>query len=148
MLHSLRSFRGTRFQRAPWHGVNFTMDLETLSNEWIAAESIEYKAGKELHWSIEYVMNLSFEDKYEELWGFIKYTYPKLCSGKVSEIFSAAPLEDFLSGAGEKYFEEISFLARTDNRFKNLLKGVWQSEMSDDFWQKICKLSDVAKNES
>jgi hypothetical protein len=134
--------------RARFNGVNFTMDLETLSNEWIAAESIELKAGKELHWSIEYVMNLSFEDKYEELWSFIKYTYPKLCSGKVSGIFSAAPLEDFLSGAGDKYFEEISFLARTDNRFKNLLKGVWQSEMSDEFWQKICKLSDVAKNES
>jgi len=116
------------------------VDIETLSNEWIAAESVEFKKGDELHWAIEYVMDLSLDDKYQELWSFIKCTYSKDLPTQVEEIFAAGPIEDFLAGAGEKYFDEVSSLARRDSKFKDLLGGVWQNGMSEEFWQKICVL--------
>ena len=85
-------------------------------------------------------MDLSFEDKYGELWEFIKCTYPKDLPNSVEELFAAGPIEDFLAGAGEEYFDEVSSLSRRDSKFKDLLGGVWQNGMSEEFWQKICNL--------
>jgi len=122
----------TRFQRARLRGVNCTVDIETLSNEWIAAETVQLQKSEdhqkegELHWAIEYVMNLSFDDKYAELWEFIKCTYPKDLPNNVEELFAAGPIEDFLAGAGEECFDEVSSLSRRDSKFKGMLGGVWQ----------------------
>ena len=116
------------------------MDIELLSDEWLAAQIHEKKDGEFNHWSVDYVIDMTFEDQYPELWKFIKLTYPKDCPDNVLGVLAAGALEDFLVGAGEEYYEEISELARKDQKFKHLLGGVWQNEMSPEFWSKICDL--------
>src|SRR5262245_6605108 len=49
----------------------------------------------------------------------------------------AGPLEDLLSGYGEKFIERIERQAAADTKFRLSLAGVWQSGMSDELWRRV-----------
>ena len=115
------------------------MKIEDLSKEWVQASESSNEHSKENHWSIDYVLDLDTDDKFEELWSFILYTYKQNISNKVIEVLAAGPLEDLLANDGEKYIDEIETLARKDPKFNNLLGGVWQNAMSDSLWERVCK---------
>lgn len=116
------------------------MDIETLSREWIKAQEGETDSSGNNHWSIDYVIDLTLDGKSEELWSFIKHTYKQKLPNSVVEVLAAGPMEDLLANFGDKYIEEIEALAKTDKEFKELLGGVWQNSMSDELWERVCKI--------
>ena len=120
------------------------MDIKSLSQEWIKAGESADDSSRENHWSIEYVLDLDLDGKFDELWSFILYTYKQDVSNKVIEILAAGPLEDLLANDGETYIDEIEVLARKDPKFNNLLGGVWKNAMSDSLWERVCKARNKA----
>jgi len=108
------------------------MDTESLVKEWLEAQEADDGSSNENHWSVDYVIDLHIDGKSEELWSFIKNAYTKEISDKVISVLAAGPLEDLLVGHGEKYIDEIETLARQDPSFRNLLRGVWQSRISEE----------------
>jgi len=123
------------------------MNIDELSKEWIGAYTNEENNEEDLHWAVEYVMDLSFKsnkNNYDELWSFIKHTYQQDISKKVISILAAGPLEELLSGAGELYIDVIEELARKDPKFNYLLGGVWQSGTPAVVWMRILKARDEA----
>jgi len=116
------------------------MKTQELSQEWIAAVNSDEKNSDENQTAIDYVMDLPYEEKFDELWEFIKYTYKQDINDKVISVLAAGPLEDLLANCGENYIKEIETLSRQEPKFRHLLGGVWQNSMSDTLWQKICKI--------
>lgn len=116
------------------------MDIKLLSEEWVKAEESAGDSAGENHWSIDYVLDLHLDGKFDELWSFILYTYKQEISDRAIEMLAAGPLEDLLAGDGENFIDEIEALARKDPKFNDLLGGVWQNAMSDSLWERICKV--------
>ena len=52
-------------------------------------------------------------------------------------VIAAGPLEDLLSLHGELFIERVEKEAKKNPAFAHLLGGVWQSNMSDDVWERI-----------
>ena len=115
------------------------MNIETLSKEWVQATESRNGSSEELPKAIEYVLNLTLNEKSEELWSFIKHTYKENISENVISNLAAGPLEDLLGYHGERYINEVEALARKDPKFKELLGGVWQHLMSNAIWERVCK---------
>jgi len=115
------------------------MNTQKLSQEWIAAVNSDEKSSDENDKVIDYVMDLTYDKKFEELWEFIKYTYKQDINEKVTSVLAAGPLEDLLAKCGENYIKEIETLSRQEPKFRHLLGGVWQNDMSDTLWKKVCK---------
>jgi hypothetical protein len=120
------------------------MNIEKLSKEWIGAYTNNEKEVEDLHWAVEYEMNLTMNENYEELWEFIKHTYQQKLPQKVISILAADPMEDLLANAGEQYIKQIEELARKDSSFNYLLGGVWQNETPADVWMRVLKIRNEA----
>ena len=118
------------------------MNIETLAEKWIAAAEFDGKPPSDNHWAIDYVIELPYDKKFNELWLFIKHAYKKDISNEIIEMLAAGPMEDLLSYAGESYIQEIEDLARKDPKFASLLGGVWESSMSGEVWKRIQKFAD------
>lgn len=73
----------------------------------------------------------------ELLWRFILAAYPRELSGHAFGMLAAGPLEDLLSYYGPEYIERVETLAREDERFRRLLRGVWRLAMPDDVWERV-----------
>lgn len=119
------------------------MKTAELVKEWVEAEEHSKRDGKFNHRAVNYVLELHLEEKFDELWSFIKLAYKEELSEKVMSSLAAGPLEDLLANAGEKYIDEIETLARKDKKFNYLLGGVWKNTISDEIWQRVCN----ARNE-
>lgn len=118
------------------------MDIKQLSAEWIKAEEQDDETSEHNHWSVDYVIELPLDGNFEELWSFIQYTYKNKMTNLVIENLAAGPLEDLLSYAGEAYIDEIEQLAKDDPKFRSVLGGVWQNNMSDEVWERVQKSRD------
>ncbi|HED35053.1 MAG TPA: hypothetical protein ENJ08_12715 [Gammaproteobacteria bacterium] len=119
------------------------MNLEKLSYEWIKAVDAHEASPGDDEGAIDYIMDLAYDENFDELWAFIKYTYKLEINDKVAGVLAAGPLEDLLAKKGEFYINEIETLSRQDPKFKDLLGGVWQNEMSESLWQRVCKTRGV-----
>lgn len=84
------------------------------------------------------MIDLHLKKKHHELWKFIKHTYQQDLSDTVVANLAAGPLENLLSQFGEEYIDEIESLAKKDPKFKDLLGGVWQNNMSAGVWSRVC----------
>ena len=62
-------------------------------------------------------------------------------SDEVMGVLAAGELEDLLSLHGEEIFGLIEELAKKNPKFKQLLGGVWQGDMSDEFYKRIINLA-------
>ena len=93
------------------------MEISQLSAAWIKAEDADDSSSDGYHWSIDYVIDLALDEKYEELWEFVKHTNKQEISNLVVEVLATGPLEDLLAGAGERYIAEIEELAKSDAKF-------------------------------
>ena len=52
-------------------------------------------------------------------------------------LLAAGPLETLLSWHGPHFIERVEQEATHNPRFRRLLGGVWQSDMSPEIWQRI-----------
>jgi hypothetical protein len=50
---------------------------------------------------------------------------------------AAGPLEDLLCLHGANYIDLVEVQARSNPRFAKLLGGVWQSQMTEDIWNRV-----------
>jgi hypothetical protein len=55
---------------------------------------------------------------------------------------AAGPLEDLLCTHGVEYIDLIEVQARSCPRFAKLLGGVWQSQMTEDIWNRVQQVWD------
>jgi hypothetical protein len=96
----------------------------------------------------------------ESFWSFmllddLVYDYPLNALEVIKDILSinpesdsimgnlaAGPLEDLLVRHGEHIIEHIETEAKSNSRFASMLGGVWQSDMTDDIWQRVTKVWD------
>jgi len=114
------------------------IEIDKLSHDWIVAMEKSNESTENNDWSVDHVMDLPYEEKYDELWQFIKYTCKNNINEKVIGCLAAGPLEDLLVNTGEDYIKEIEVLARQEPKFKHLLGGVWQNSMSKELWLRVC----------
>jgi len=56
-------------------------------------------------------------------------------------VLAAGELEDLLSIHGEEIIDLIEDLAKKNPKFKKLLGGVWQGDMSDKFYKRIVEIA-------
>src|SRR5437868_974780 len=102
--------------------------LDKIVDAWVAAQKAgqgtpEYQSN---WWAISRVLGWAVpENEPELLWRFILAAYRRELSEHVFGMLAAGPLEDLLSGYGPKYIDGVEALAREDERFKLLLRGVW-----------------------
>ena len=58
---------------------------------------------------------------------------------KVLQVLSAGLLEDLLSIHPEKIIDYVESEAEKNPKFKDLLKGVWKSDIPDNIWNRVQK---------
>jgi hypothetical protein len=54
-------------------------------------------------------------------------------------MLAAGPLEILLANHGKEVIADVERLAKTEPRFRTLLKGVWQNLMDDQTWGRVLK---------
>lgn len=113
--------------------------ISEIVDAWIAYQDLdELDSTRQKHWwAIQTVMDWRLERHSERLWQFVLNAYPRELSEIAKATLAAGPLEDLLSKFGEAYIDRIQELALKDDKFNDLLGGVWKSTMSDDVWQRI-----------
>lgn len=119
------------------------MDLDNLVDKWIRAQETEQSQSSHNHWSVDYVIDLNVQDRFNELWAFVLQVYKRDISDNTLMNLAAGPLEDLLASAGPKYIDEVEELARKDPKFRKLLGGVWQNDINDDLWNRVKKAANV-----
>ncbi len=93
----------------------------------------------------ESVMDRIYDLEYdcpEDLWEFILEVLHRDPPNKVIEVLAAGSLESYLAKLGEKVIEKAERQAAIDKKFRSLLGGVWQNNMSDEVWNRIRACSD------
>jgi hypothetical protein len=78
----------------------------------------------------------------ERAWQCILYALDEpLCAPHLGTL-AAGPLEDLLSYHGAAYVDRVESMAKDNPKFAWLLGGVWQSQMSDDVWNRVQRVCD------
>ena len=114
------------------------MEMNDICDQWIQAVDSDYKTKEGYnHWSVDYIGGLHLEQKYEELWEMIKILYPKKMKALTFAVLAAGSVEELLSGAGKQYIDRIESLAKNDERFNQLLGGVWKSDIDEAVWERV-----------
>ena len=122
-------------------------EMNKLVDAWIiGAESGRDKDGrettvhKETWWATEIVLNWPYDDEPELLWRFILEVHERDISEYVAGMLAAGPVEDLLSKFGASYIDKVEDIAQKDERFRQMLCGVWQNNMSDELWLRLQKV--------
>jgi hypothetical protein len=113
--------------------------IEKLVDGWITFANTDFEPSEERRhnstWAYDKVTDMATVNP-EFLWKFILAAYNRDL-GDADPFFAAAPLEDLISGHGDKFIDRIENLALRDDRFNFLLGGVWKSSTTDEVWQRI-----------
>ena len=113
-------------------------DREHIIRAWIALQEAEEESAFYEHnlWAAEKLWEFS-QDNPELCWELILEILHREPSDKVLGNLAAGPLEDLLAAHGSEFIEKVEQQASQDKRFRKLLAGVWQNEMSDDIWNRV-----------
>jgi hypothetical protein len=60
----------------------------------------------------------------------------------IMDSLSAGPLESILMWHADEAIEEVERLCLCDDKFKNLLRGVWNNGFAEHIWRRIEKASE------
>ncbi len=118
--------------------------LDRIADAWInAQEKFDEATNDKNDWSIELVHRWHHKRDYEILWRFILIVHNRSVSDNVAGMLAAGPLEDLLCDCGPEFIDRIEALARTDKRFRYLLKGIWGwTRMPEDVLKRLEKIRD------
>jgi len=113
-----------------------TSELDAIVNAWIARQEATEGSRQydDNEWTVSIVAGSNSPDF---LWQFIMKTFRRTDHEEVLGMLAAGPLENLLSYRGGDYIERIEHLASEDERFKQLLHGVWRLAMTDDVWTRL-----------
>ena len=114
-------------------------DIGLIADAWITALTSEegsptYEGNR---WAGDQLLDWAIEGDAERLWQFVQTAYKREMPDDVFAVLAAGPLEDLLSGSGPAYIDRVEELARKDERFNQLLGGVWKNRMTDEVWHRV-----------
>lgn len=119
-------------------------DFEKLVQTWIALHQVtEQKGDKseeidELFWAFETLESLVLECP-DDAWHVILQILDQTENSFVLNNLAAGPLEEVLARHGSRFIFQAEKEAQKNERFKELLLGVWQNTMTDEMWVRIQK---------
>lgn len=121
-------------------------EREVLALAYIAHYSQPYVWGQDMvlvkrnnaetQWAAEKVVDTALEDP-GELWEIVMEVFRRDPPDDVLGVLAAGPLEDYLVRCGETAIERVERLAKADDKFRQLLWGVWQNAMPSDVWARL-----------
>ena len=117
-------------------------DIRPLVEAWIALHDAQRRLGND------------FAGKEAVFWAYeeldeIRGNQPSMALHIIREILAATdnkfvlanlaagPLEDLLCLHGSSVIDGIERLAKSDARFRNLLKGVWRNAIDEETWVRV-----------
>lgn len=117
--------------------------FQRIVDAWIAAQDLEQDAPEydPSNWAIQLVIRWHTRYKPKQLWRLIVAVLERDVSEEVLGMIAAGPLEDLLSDWGQDYIERVEELARTNEKFRHLLRGVYGwTQMPKDVWIRLQSL--------
>lgn len=122
-------------------------EMKAWVDEYIKAQENNTSISKsgELHWSVNKFFELVNEYP-ETCWNAILEILHREPSEKVKDILAAGPLEDLIDTHGEEYIELIEEEAKINSKFRELLRGVWESS-TPEVWNRVLKARKNASTE-
>lgn len=135
-----------RHRHRPEHapeGVRGTLNVEEPDRKkfidaWVAySEAKEGSADyKRNFWAEEAMWKFS-RDKPELCWELILGILGRDLSDSAVANLAAGATEDLLATHGPDFIERVETRARQDRKFRHLLGGVWQNDMTDEIWERV-----------
>jgi hypothetical protein len=125
-----------------------------LVASWIEHHTVEYRwdddhvlrkeRGADQFWAWEKLEEIVRNDPALG-WDVILQIVSESNNESVLGNLAAGPLEDLIAWHGAKFIERVEAQARRDNRFREVLAGVWQNETPHDVWARVqaCFRSEV-----
>ncbi len=107
-----------------------TAQLDEWAKAYINAQQLpenELTHHHPLWWSVERFMRLEDREAAEDSWLAILEVLQRTQVDEVLGVLAAGPLEDLISHWGTSFIERIEAEAIGSPRFRDLLKGVWES---------------------
>ena len=102
--------------------------MKTLTDEdliLISGYLTNYSTGdKSYFWAYEEIVEMTSTDP-ERLWLLMLEMIRRTTDEETLAYIAAGPLEDLLKDHGNEFIERIENLARSDQRFRSALAGVW-----------------------
>ena len=116
-------------------------ELSILAMRWIEFQraflrSARNRITEDLEDAADEVLHMPF-DSPERAWEFVQFVMQSCEEMDVLGSLAAGPVEDLLSQHGESFIDRIESLARDNQRFRELLSGVWRNTISSDVWDRI-----------
>ena len=118
------------------------MDIEKLIPTWIALHEVEENSPnyKRNFWAFEKLDDICENDP-KLCWEIILEILNRDISDTVFGNLAAGPTEDLLVRHGPDFIDKFEKEAGQNERFKNLLSGVWQNDIVDDIWKRVLAVS-------
>lgn len=119
-------------------GDHWPKTMDELVDGWLAYQNVDENApdSMSLSWAYDAASDLCYRHP-ELAFQFVLAVLSKDISNDTFYVLAAGPLEDLLAQQGPKIIDRVEDTAREDARFRKLLGGVWQNEMSEDIWQRV-----------
>lgn len=107
--------------------------------EIIESEGDESTKARELYWSHEKLDDLCWRFP-KKAFAIILEILNKTDRDFVLDNLSAGPLESVIARHGNEVIDLVEREAKSNNRFCELIAGVWKNTMSDDIWLRVKKI--------
>jgi hypothetical protein len=115
-----------------------------LVDAWIKYYELSEKRGSELadvkafYWAFEEMNSLCRNSPLDAL-TTIQRVFATTENEFVLANLAAGPLETLLARHGTAIISDIEMLAKSDQKFRILLRGVWQNMIDDQTWARVLK---------
>ncbi|RLA59771.1 MAG: hypothetical protein DRQ78_10225 [Epsilonproteobacteria bacterium] len=120
-----------------------TQELDKLVDEWIAFRyhmnnaKTKTEEDKLQCYDMELMDNCIISKLPKLALSIIVQILEKDSSDRIVPVLAAGELEDILSLHGENIIELIEQTAHKNLKFKKLLGGIWQANMSDEIYKRV-----------
>jgi hypothetical protein len=120
--------------------MSLTTSPDELARAWISYWQHQLETDEYGRTDASFELDRLSREEPETAWAVILTilrSIDALPSSRLFQVLAAGPLEDLLSEHGEALIDRIEAQASRDPKFKLLLGGVWQNEMSDHLWARV-----------
>jgi hypothetical protein len=115
-----------------------TDQIEALVAAWLEFEHTPEESPKwESRRSVVFEFDELCTSNPEVAWNAILAIAERESDENILGYLAAGPLEDLLSRHGELLIDRVEQQARTDARFRSVLRGLYQLFMTDEVWQRV-----------
>lgn len=110
---------------------------DKIAEAWVKmSKSLRVKEPNTDDWASSLMYEM-VSNRPEEAWIIIDAIRNSTDDLQVLAHLAASHLEDLLSEHGEKFIHRFELQAQRDTDFRHMLGGVWQSNISDEVWERV-----------